>query len=70
MPRGQIHINLLPEHPIMSFETMEIKMATISAKWSTRRENYYDNVDDDDDDDDGDLSLFNRFKRFFLNWKK
>ena len=23
MPRGQIHINLPPEHPIMSFETIE-----------------------------------------------
>ena len=32
MPRGQLHINLPPEHPIMSFETIEIKMATISAK--------------------------------------
>ena len=34
MPRGQIHINLPPEHPIMSFETIEIKMATLSAKRS------------------------------------
>ena len=34
MPRGQIHINLLPEHPIMSFETIEIKMAAVSAKRS------------------------------------
>ena len=34
MPRGQIHINLPPEHPIMSFETIEIKMAAISAKRS------------------------------------
>ena len=29
---GQIHIHLPPEHPIMSFETIEIKMATLSAK--------------------------------------
>ena len=34
MPRGQIHINLPPEHPIMSFETIEIKMAAVSAKRS------------------------------------
>ena len=34
MHRGQIHINLPPEHPIMSFETIEIKMATASAKRS------------------------------------
>ena len=34
MPRGQIHINLPPEHPIMSFETIENKMATLSAKRS------------------------------------
>ena len=32
MPRGQIHFNLPPEHPIMSFETIEIKMAAVSAK--------------------------------------
>ena len=32
MPRGQIHINLPPEHPIMSSETIEIKMAAVSAK--------------------------------------
>ena len=25
MPRGQINISLPPEHPIMSFETIEIK---------------------------------------------
>ena len=25
--RGQMHINLPPEHPIMSFETIEINMA-------------------------------------------
>ena len=37
MPRGQIHINLPPEHPIMSFETIEIKMATVSAKRSIAR---------------------------------
>ena len=36
MPRGQIHINLPPEHPIMSFETIEIKMAAVSAKRSIR----------------------------------
>ena len=34
MPRGQIHINLPPDHPIMSFETIEIKMAAVSAKRS------------------------------------
>ena len=34
MPRGQIHINLPPEHPIMSFETIEIKMAAVSVKSS------------------------------------
>ena len=34
MPRGQIHINLPPEHPIMSFQTVEIKMAAVSAKRS------------------------------------
>ena len=32
MPRAQIHINFAPEHPIMSFKTIEIKMATVSAK--------------------------------------
>ena len=26
MPRGHVGINLPPEHPIMSFETMELKM--------------------------------------------
>ena len=36
MPRGQIHINLPPEHPIMSFETIEIKMAAVSAKRSIK----------------------------------
>ena len=34
MSRGQIHINLPPEHPIMSFETIEMKMAFVSAKRS------------------------------------
>ena len=34
MPRGQIHINLPPGHPIMSFETIEIKMAAVSVKRS------------------------------------
>ena len=34
MPRGQMHINLPPEHPIMSFETIEVKMAAVSAKRS------------------------------------
>ena len=29
---GQMHINLPPEHPIISFETIEIKMAAVSAK--------------------------------------
>ena len=32
MPRGQIHINLPPEHPILSFETIEIKMAAVFCK--------------------------------------
>ena len=36
MPRGQIHINLPPDHPIMSFETIEIKMAAVSVKRSIR----------------------------------
>ena len=34
MLRGQIHINLPPGHPIMFFETIEIKMAAVSAKRS------------------------------------
>ena len=34
MPRGQIHINLPPENPLLSFETIEIKMAAVSAKRS------------------------------------
>ena len=34
MPREQIHINWPPEHPIMSFETIEIKMAAVSVKRS------------------------------------
>ena len=34
MPRGQIHINLPREHPIMSSETIEIEMAAVSAKRS------------------------------------
>ena len=34
MLREQIHINLPPEHPIMSFETIEINMAAVSAKRS------------------------------------
>ena len=34
MHRAQIHTNLPPEHPIMSFETIEIKMAFVSAKRS------------------------------------
>ena len=34
MLRGQIHINLPPEYPIIFFETIEIKMATVSAKRS------------------------------------
>ena len=37
MARGQIHINLPPAHPIMSFETIEIKMAAVSAKRSIDR---------------------------------
>ena len=40
MPRGQIHINLPPEHPIMSFETIEIKMAAVSAKRSIIGEDF------------------------------
>ena len=31
---GQTHIHLPPEHPIMSLETIEIKMAAVSAKRS------------------------------------
>ena len=34
MLRGQIHINLPPEYPVMYFETTEIKMAAVSAKRS------------------------------------
>ena len=39
MPRGQINtgqirINLPPEHAIMSFETIKIKMAAVSEKRS------------------------------------
>ena len=34
IPRGQIHINVAPEHPIMSFKTIEIKMAIVFAKRS------------------------------------
>ena len=34
MLRGQIHINLPPEHPIMSFGTIEINMVAVSAKRS------------------------------------
>ena len=34
MPRGQIHINVPPEYPIMCFGTIEIKMAAVSAKRS------------------------------------
>ena len=37
MPREQIHINLPTEHPVMSFETMEIEMAAVSAKTSIPR---------------------------------
>ena len=36
MPRGQIHVNLPPEHPIMSFETIKIKMAAVSVKRSIK----------------------------------
>ena len=32
----QIQINLPPGHPIMYFETIEVKMATVSAKRSYR----------------------------------
>ena len=32
IPKGQIHINLTPEHPIMSFETIEMKMSAVSGK--------------------------------------
>ena len=32
MLRGQIHIKLPPEHPIMSFETIEIKITSASPK--------------------------------------
>ena len=34
MSRGQIHNNLPPEHPIMSFETIEIKMANLVPRVS------------------------------------
>ena len=34
MLRGQIHINLPPEHPIMSCETIQIEMAPVSTKRS------------------------------------
>ena len=34
MLTGQLHINLPPEHPIMSFVTIEIKMAAVSVKRS------------------------------------
>ena len=34
MPRGQIHINLPLGHPIMSSETLEIKIAAVPAKKS------------------------------------
>ena len=37
MPRGQIHINLPPGHPIMSFEMIQIKMAAVSVKRSIAR---------------------------------
>ena len=38
IPRGHIHINLPPEHPTLPFETIEIKMAAVSAKRSMRQE--------------------------------
>ena len=34
MPSGKMHINVPPEHPIMSFETIETKMAPVSPKRS------------------------------------
>jgi len=34
MLRRQIHINLPPEYPIMSFEAVEINMAAVSGKRS------------------------------------
>ena len=34
MPRGQINMYFPPGHPIISFETIEIKMAAISVKRS------------------------------------
>ena len=34
MPKGQIDIKLPREHPKMSFETIEIKTAAVSAKRS------------------------------------
>ena len=39
MPRGQIHINLPHDHAIMSFETIEIKMAAVSGKRSVEHLN-------------------------------
>ena len=38
IPRGHIHINLPPERPTLPFETIEIKMAAVSAKRSMRQE--------------------------------
>ena len=37
MIRRQLHINLPPEHPIMSFVTIEIKMTAVSLKRSMTR---------------------------------
>lgn len=40
MVRGQIHINLPPEHPILPFGTTEIKTAAASAKRSLIQSHY------------------------------
>ena len=38
---GQIHIHLPSEHPIMSFQTIEIKMAALSAKRFMENNKYF-----------------------------
>lgn len=40
MVRGQIHINLPLEHPILPLETTKIKMAAASAKRSLIQSHY------------------------------
>ena len=64
MFRGQIHINLPPGHPIMFFETIEIKMAAVSAKRSIvvimMNANDNDNDNDSHNDDDNDSNSSER----------